>query len=65
MYGRRIQGGAASIEGMRPGAHTLCAMLGDRRVASTVKLECTHVNVTAAAKQTASLLVPAAWLEGK
>jgi large repetitive protein len=65
MYGRGIQAGAAMIEGMRPGAHTLCAMLGDPRVASSVKLKCTQIKVTAAPKQTASLVVPSAWLEGK
>ncbi|MDB4954676.1 MAG: hypothetical protein JWO36_2245 [Myxococcales bacterium] len=65
ILGRGIQGGAASIEGLRPGAHTLCAMIGDPRVASSVKLKCTQVKLTAAATQTASLVVPAAWLEGK
>jgi hypothetical protein len=60
-----MYGGGTSIEGMRPGAYTLCAMLGDARVASSVKLQCKHVTVTAAAKQTASLVVPDAWLDGK
>lgn len=49
MYGGGIKGGAASIEGMRPGAYTVCAMLGDPRVASSVKLKCTPVKVTGAA----------------
>lgn len=65
MQGGRIRAGAASIEGLRPGTHTLCAMVGDARVASTVKLECTHVKLTTATKQNASLVVPAAWLAGK
>jgi hypothetical protein len=65
MHGGGVRGGAGAIEGLRPGAHTLCAMIGDPRVASTVKLKCTHVTLTAAAKQTASLVVPAAWLENK
>ena len=65
MYGGGIQAGAASIEGMRPGAYTLCALLGDPRVASSVKLKCTQVKLIAAAKQTASLVVPAAWVEAK
>ncbi|HTL36711.1 MAG TPA: sigma-70 family RNA polymerase sigma factor [Kofleriaceae bacterium] len=64
MYGGRVQEGVASIESMRPGAYTVCVMLGDPRVASSVKLECTHVKVSATAKQTASLVVPDAWLDG-
>ena len=64
MHGGGIREGAASIEGLRPGTQTLCAMVGDARVASTVKLKCKQVTLTAAAKQTASLVVPAAWLEG-
>lgn len=63
MYGRGIKAGAASIDGIHPGPHTLCAMLGDPRVASTVKLECTQVKLSAAVKQTASIVVPAAWLQ--
>jgi hypothetical protein len=30
-----------------------------------VKLKCTQMKLSAAAKQTASLVVPAAWLEGE
>jgi RNA polymerase sigma factor (sigma-70 family) len=63
MHSGRIQAGAATIQGMHPGAHTLCAMIGDARIASTVKLECTQLKLTAAAKQSASVVVPAAWLE--
>jgi RNA polymerase sigma factor (sigma-70 family) len=63
MYGRGIRAGAGEIEGMHPGPHTLCAMVGDPRIASTVKLTCTHVTLTTAPSQTASLVVPAAWLE--
>ncbi len=58
---RRIVGGSATIEGMRPGAHTLCAALGDPRVVSSLKIKCTQVTLTAAAKQAATLVVPAAW----
>jgi hypothetical protein len=65
MYGGRIQGGAASIERMRPGTYTLCAVLGDPRVASTVKLKCKQATLTAAANQSASIVVPAAWLDGQ
>jgi RNA polymerase sigma factor (sigma-70 family) len=65
MHGHPIQGGAASIEGMRPGAYTLCAVLGDARVASSVKLKCTQAKLTAAPRQTAALVVPDAWVDGK
>ncbi|NVB81474.1 MAG: carboxypeptidase regulatory-like domain-containing protein, partial [Kofleriaceae bacterium] len=65
MYARGIRDGAASIDGMRPGAYTLCVTLGDTRVASSVKLKCTQVKVTAAATQAASLVVPAAWFDGQ
>lgn len=65
MYGHGIREGAASIEGMRPGAYTLCALLGDPRVASSLKFKCSHVTVAAGAKQSTSLVVPAAWVGGK
>ncbi len=65
MHSGGIREGAGSIEGLRPGTQTLCAMLGDPRIASSVKLKCTPVKLTAAAKQTASLVVPDAWLEAK
>lgn len=64
MYGRGVREGAAQIVGVHPGPHTLCAMLGDPRVASTVKLKCTQVTLSSAPRQTASLVVPAAWLQG-
>ncbi|MEP6860835.1 MAG: hypothetical protein ABJE66_09460 [Deltaproteobacteria bacterium] len=63
MYVGGVRNGAATIEGMRPGAHTLCAMVGDPRIASTVQLECTQLMLTASPNQTASLVVPAAWAE--
>jgi hypothetical protein len=63
MHGTGIRAGAASLEGLRAGTHTLCAMLGDPRVASSIKLACAQVTLTAAANQTASLVVPAAWLD--
>ncbi len=65
MHGRGIQNGSGTIEGMRPGAYTLCAGLGDARIASSVKLTCTHVKLTAAPNQSAAIVVPAAWVEGK
>ena len=64
MYMRGIVAGAASIEGMRPAAHTVCATLGDPRVPSSAKLKCIHVTLTAATKQTATIVVPAAWVDG-
>jgi hypothetical protein len=63
MYAGGVRNGAATIEGMRPGAHTLCTMVGDPRIASTVKLQCTQLTLSAAPNQTASLVVPAAWAE--
>ena len=63
MYGGGLREGTGAIEGMRPGDYTVCAMLGDPRIASTVKLQCTHVTVTSAAQQHASLVVPAAWAD--
>lgn len=62
---RRVQAGAASIEGMHTGAHTVCTGFGDPRIATEMKFKCTQVKLTAAARQTASLVVPASWLEGK
>ena len=43
---RGIRAGATTIEGMRPGAHTLCAALGDPRVVSSLKIKCTQVTLT-------------------
>jgi hypothetical protein len=66
IYVRGISDGAATIEGMKPGAHTLCVLLGDPRMdASTLKFKCTPVKLTPAVKQTAAVVVPAAWLESK
>src|SRR5262249_41196457 len=59
MHGRGIRDGVASIEGLRPGAHTLCVVVGDIRVPSSAKLKCTQMTLTAATKQSASLVVPA------
>jgi hypothetical protein len=59
IYMRGIQDGAASIEGMRPGGHTLCALIGDPRTPRSVtSFKCTHVELTAAPKQNATLVVP-------
>ena len=63
MHGRGIRGGIAQIDGVHRGPHTLCAMLGDPRIASTVKLKCTQVTLSAAPNQTASLVVPAGWAD--
>jgi RNA polymerase sigma factor (sigma-70 family) len=64
MYMRGVEQGAVTIEGMRPGAHTLCTVLGDPRDPASAKLQCTHVTLTAATKQAATIVVPAAWLDG-
>jgi hypothetical protein len=64
MYARGVQAGASSIEGMRAGIHTLCALLGDPRDTSTMKFKCTQTKLTTAPKQTATVVVPAAWLDG-
>lgn len=64
MYLRGAVAGAATIEGMRAGPHTLCALVGDPR-ASNVRFKCTQVKLSTAAKQTASIVVPAAWFESK
>jgi hypothetical protein len=61
---RRIRDGSTTIEGMRAGAHTLCASLGDPRIVSELKISCSHVTLTAAPKQTAALVVPDAWIDG-
>jgi uncharacterized GH25 family protein len=59
MYMRGIQDGAASIEGMRPGGHTLCALIGDPRIPRSVtSFKCTQLELTAAPKQNATLVVP-------
>jgi len=63
MHGGVIHDGAASIEDLQPGTHTLCAMIGDARIASTVKLTCKQVTLSSAPRQTASLAVPSAWIE--
>jgi protocatechuate 3,4-dioxygenase beta subunit len=63
LHGRGVRAGAAQIDGVHAGPHTLCAMLGDPRIASTVKLKCTQVTLSATPHQSASLVVPAAWLE--
>ncbi len=63
MHGGGIRDGAASIHDLKPGTHTLCAMIGDPRIASSVKLRCKQVTLTAAASKNASLIVPAAWSE--
>jgi hypothetical protein len=63
MHGGGIRDGAGSIDDLQPGTHTLCAMVGDPRIASSVKLSCKQVTLTTAAKQSASLIVPAAWID--
>jgi hypothetical protein len=63
IYLRGVIGGAATIEGMRPGPHTICALIGmPMPDTSSLKFKCTHATLTGAAKQAATLVVPAAWL---
>ncbi len=61
MHMRMVMGGAAEITGMRPGAYTLCALFGDPRSGNPPK-KCTHAQLSPAAKQTASIVVPEALL---
>ncbi|MBV8762687.1 MAG: sigma-70 family RNA polymerase sigma factor [Deltaproteobacteria bacterium] len=61
---RGIRGGATTIEGMRPGPHTLCAALGDPRLVASLEIQCMQLTLTAAPTQTATLIVPAAWASG-
>jgi RNA polymerase sigma factor (sigma-70 family) len=66
IYLRGINEGASTIEGMRAGVHTICVMLGDPRMdMSAIKFKCTQAKLSAAAKQTAAIVVPAAWLGEK
>ena len=66
IYLRGISEGSATIEGMRPGPHTLCALFSDPRMdPSALKFKCSPVKLTTAAKQTASLVIPSALLEQK
>ena len=63
MHGGTLRDGAATIDGLQPGAQTLCAFLGDPRIASSVKLQCKSLTLTTAPAQSATLVVPAAWLD--
>jgi protocatechuate 3,4-dioxygenase beta subunit len=65
IYVRGVQNGAAQIEGMKPGAHTLCVVGGDPRDPATAKLACAPAKLTTAATQTATVTVPADWLAQK
>jgi hypothetical protein len=66
IYLRTVTAGAATIDGMKPAVHTICAMFGDpRAVPNAMKFKCTQVKLTTAAKQTATLVVPADWYDSK
>jgi uncharacterized GH25 family protein len=65
VYMRGVQDGAAEVTGMKPGPHTLCVVAGDPRDPSSAKMTCAHHTMTAAAKQSATVIVPAAWLDEK
>lgn len=58
IYMRGISDGAAQIEGMRPGPHTLCVLFGGNPMdPTTMKFKCSPANLSAATKQTASVIV--------
>jgi RNA polymerase sigma factor (sigma-70 family) len=65
IYMRGVSEGAATIEGMRAGAHTLCVLLGDPRKDPNAKFKCTQSKLSGAAKQSASIVIPAALLGAK
>lgn len=65
VYMRGIMAGAATIDGMRPGGHTLCVLSGSTTGPSGPKMHCKQTKLTAAAKQAATVVVPAAWFEDK
>ena len=67
IYMRQAMGGAVEIEGLRVGPHTACAIFGNPRMVdpATSKLECVKLDVRGAAKQQATITVPAAWLDEK
>ncbi|HEY5927316.1 MAG TPA: carboxypeptidase regulatory-like domain-containing protein, partial [Kofleriaceae bacterium] len=65
IYMRGLSEGTATIEGMRPGAHTVCATSGDPRRDPNAKVKCVPAKLTTAAKQSATIVVPSAWTEAK
>ena len=52
IYMRGVADGATTVEGMRPGDYTLCVLLGPET------FKCSQTKVTAAAKQSASVVTP-------
>ncbi len=65
MYLRGAMGGATEITGVRPGAHTVCALLGNPMDPAAVKFKCTPARLGAAPKQAVAVVVPAAWVDAK
>jgi RNA polymerase sigma factor (sigma-70 family) len=63
MHMRGVMAGASTIEGMKPGVYTLCAAFGDPLAVGAGKFKCIQTKVTAAPKQRAEMVVPAALLE--
>ncbi|HLL24162.1 MAG TPA: hypothetical protein VK427_18645, partial [Kofleriaceae bacterium] len=65
IYMRSAFGGGVEIAGVRPGAHTACAVFGDPmgEGAAQTKFKCTQVKVGGAGKQAVTITVPAAWFE--
>jgi hypothetical protein len=63
MHKRGVIAGAATVEGLHPGVHTMCLMLGDPRMPSpNNKMQCTPAKLTAAPKQALTIVVPESWL---
>jgi RNA polymerase sigma factor (sigma-70 family) len=66
IYLRGVTAGSATIEGMRAGVHTACLLVGAPGAdTSAPKFKCAPVKLSTLAKQTASLVVPAAWFGSK
>nr|MDQ3370995.1 carboxypeptidase-like regulatory domain-containing protein [Myxococcota bacterium] len=65
MYLRGAMGGATEITGVRPGAHTVCALLGSPLDPAAVKFKCTPARLGAAPQQAVTVVVPAAWVDAK
>ncbi|NVB79269.1 MAG: sigma-70 family RNA polymerase sigma factor [Kofleriaceae bacterium] len=61
IYVRGVVDGAATIEGVKPGPHTACVVLGDPRDPSATKFKCAQTKVVGSAGKVA-ITVPSAWL---
>jgi len=63
IYLRGVAGGSATIEGMTAGPHTLCALLGDPRDPASLQFRCSPATLGGGSRQTATVVVPHAWVE--